>query len=60
MPKTQTKKTFVNKFVLHVMSDGRMVDTVYDSKNQRDKAAEAYLRANPGKQVWKTQTQRTA
>ena len=51
----------VNKFVLHTINaDGNMVDQLFDSKNQRDRAAVAYLRVNPNKQVWKTQTKRTA
>lgn len=36
-----------------------MVDKPFDSRRQRDKAADEYRKRNPGKSLWKTQTKRT-
>ena len=43
-------------YVLHIIDpkSGGMTDQVFDVYVDREKAAEMYLRLNPGKPIWKT------
>ena len=51
------KSVLVTGYVLHVIEDGTMVDTVFDTAVKRDVAAVRYVKKT-GKLCWKTIVQR--